>query len=387
MTIRKEKSEKEGIGMLIKNVVKKVLSVFTVISMIGFMCEQNIDSYAIEKNAKNKYQDLIISNGRNLCDKFKSDSALCKKLLYDKEHDTGILDEKKEQMLNEMGIMDQQLVSMDKKTIDSIENHEIISAVNVYYQVNSEGLLEKISADEIDEIASQTYENEIKKVKSDSILNKLWNSKAKAADRAYNNSRNDVNSGVLQQGIIVSTSNQSGVLRVWYKAEWLSSPHCRGIDICGVSTKYGTPLVDTVSVSHFYDYRVTNTTPRGHEVQHDSKTVVPKYYYNTRGVIATPNLYSSWSKIKSSNWYPYKMSLKEYIVIEYDLAIDKKNYKSTNMIIADYWHKKDTTTYQINPSFSSDCTISLGLTSQQEKTYTHVSPNLAANFTYSSGNK
>ena len=38
-------------------------------------------------------------------------------------------------------------------------------------------LLEKISADEIDEIASQTYENEIKKVKSDSILNKLWNSK------------------------------------------------------------------------------------------------------------------------------------------------------------------------------------------------------------------
>ena len=77
--------------------------------------------------------------------------------MYDKEHDTGILDEKKEQMLNEMGIMDQQLVSMDKKTIDSIENHEIISAVNVYYQVNSEGLLEKISADEIDEIASQTY--------------------------------------------------------------------------------------------------------------------------------------------------------------------------------------------------------------------------------------
>ena len=75
MTIRKEKSEKEGIGMLIKNVVKKVLSVFTVISMIGFMCEQNIDSYAIEKNAKNKYQNLIISNGRNLCDKFKSDSA------------------------------------------------------------------------------------------------------------------------------------------------------------------------------------------------------------------------------------------------------------------------------------------------------------------------
>lgn len=366
---------------------RKVICFIAIICMIQFLCIQNTRVYAAKMPVK-AYK-AIFSNGRNLFESFKEDSSLCKKLIYDRQEDTGLLDSSKEEELNEMGFFDSQIEKMDKETINNIQNHEVLEAANVYYQVNDKEELVKMSSDKIDSVISKKYENQIKKVDSRgyiSQLNKLWNMKAKAATKAYDYSKKSVNSGVLQQGVMITTTGKQGILRVWYQATWIESPHCRGIDICGVSVKYGTPVVSTVNTEYYYNYKVHNTYTT-QLIQHEEKTVVPKYYIKNNGVIASQNLYSQWSKIQSSNWTPYKMSLNEYIKIEYDVSIPSDKYKDLNLVVADYWHKKDSTTYQFNPSFSSDGTISLGLSSSQTSTYTHVAPNLAENFTYTSGNK
>lgn len=365
----------------------KIVSFIAIICMIQFLCIQNTHIYAAMKPSK--IFDSMYSNGRNLFNNFKKDSSLCKKLLYDKQEDTGLIDSSKEEELNEMGFFDSQIESMDKETIHNIENHEVVEAANVYYQVNEKNELVKMSSEKIDTIISKKYKSQIQNVDSEdylSWLDKLWNIKAKAATKAYDYSNKSVNSGVLQQGVMVTTTGEKGILRVWYQATWLESPHCRGIDICGVSVKYGTPVAKTVNAEYYYNYKVHNNVT-GQLIKHEENTVIPKYYVKNTGVIASQNLYSQWSKIQSSNWYPYKMSLNEYIKIEYDISIPSDNYKDLNLVIADYWHKKDSTTYQINPSFSTDGSISLGLSSSQTSTYTHIAPNLAENFTYTSGNK
>lgn len=333
--------------------------------------------------------NIMSGNGRNLFDTFKEDSPLCKKLIHERQKDTGLIDSSKEEKLNEMGFFDSQIESMDKETIDNIENHEVVQAANVYYQVNDKNELVELSSDKIDAVILKKYKSQIEKIDSKgylSRLNSLWNMKAKAATKAYDYSNKSVNSGVLQQGVMVTTTGEKGILRVWYQATWLESPHCRGIDVCGVSVKYGTPVVNSVNAEYYYNYQVHNTVSK-QRIKHEEKSVVPNYYVKNCGVIASQNLYSQWNRIETSNWYPYKMSLDEYIKIEFDISIPSNRYKDLNLVTADYWHKKDSTTYQINPSFSSDGTISLGLSSSQTTTYTHVAPNLAENFTYTSGNK
>lgn len=312
--------------------------------------------------------------------------------MYDREKETGILNSEKEEKLNELGIFDDQIESMNQETIDNIEKHEIVDASNEYYQVDEQkGTLVRIGAERIDKVIGEQYKDEIEKVSSNGILShiyNLWNPKAKAATiRGYDYSKKSVNSGILQQGVMVTTTGETGKLRVWYKATWITSPHCRGIDICGVYTSFGTPLVDTINTTYYYDYTVRDISPRGSVVRHEKNTVIPNYYYKSNGVIVSQNLYSQWKKIEASTLYPFAYTLDEYIQIEYDLAIPKSKYKDYNMVLADYWHKKDSTTYTINPTFSSDGTISLGLSSDKTSTYIHISPNLAANFTYSSGNK
>lgn len=366
---------------------RNIVSFIAVICMIQFSCIQNTHIYAAMKSSK--MYDSMISNGRNLLHNFKKDSSLCKKLLYDKQEDTGLIDSSKEEELNEMGFFDSQIESMDQETIQNIENHEVVQAANVYYQVNEKKELIQMSQDKIDTVISQKYKKQIQKVDSDDSSNwfdKLWNTKAKAATKAYDYSKKSVNSGVLQQGVMVTTTGEKGILRVWYQATWLESPHCRGIDICGVSVKYGTPVTRTVNTEYYYNYKVHNKYS-GQLIQHKEKTVTPKYYIKNNGVIVSQNLFSQWSKIQSSNWEPFKMSLNEYIKIEYDISIPSSNYRDLNLVVADYWHKKDSTTYQFNPSFSADGSISLGLSSSQTSTYTHIAPNLAENFTYTSGNK
>ncbi len=371
---------------------KKVVSAVAIVCALQFLCFQDMEVVALGKTTEEtNYKDNIVTtNGRDLRGKFKKDSSLCKKLLYDRESDTGKISSKIEQELNEEGIFDDQIESMSEEMLDGIENHDILEAVNLYYQVDKEGDLEIITPEKVDEVISEQYDTELEKVNEDGLLKKIfssWNVKASAATKAYNYSKNSVNSGVLQQGIMVTTTDEKGVLRVWYQATWLSSPHCRGIDICGVCTGFGTPEVSTIDTSYYYNYTVTDVSPKGGTVEHKEKTVTPKTYTKTNGVIVSQNLFSQWSKIESSTWYPFSMTLKEYIKIEYDLYIPSSRYKDRNVIVADYWHKKDSTTYDISPTFSSDGSISLGLTATQNSTYKHISPNLAENFTYSSSTK
>lgn len=332
------------------------------------------------------------SNARNLRYNFKKSSALCKKLLYDKVNNTGLLDEDKEETLNEYGILDEEIKTMDKSMLNGLSQGEIVCVNNMYYEEDDESQLKEMSQDAIDNTISEKYAKDISKVDTDSVLDKvykLWNQKVSARMINSDSSTSACNSGKLQQTVIVYTTAVKNKLQVYYMARWIDPPHSRGTDFCGVWIQKGTVDVNSVSTEYVCHYQVYNKSMGRNycakDVTNNGAPVIARK--EGKGVIVKKKLYTNWSELKVYNYKPFQLKwVNEYIKIQYDVYLSSGDFQYNN-VVGDYCHKTDSTQVNASVGFSSSGAISISFSGNSQSNYTHIAPNVSTTFYYSSSGK
>lgn len=305
---------------------------------------------------------------------------------------TGLLDEDTEEALNEFGILDEEIKTMDKSLLNGLSQGEIVCVNNMYYEEDDENQLKAMSQDAIDEIISKKYAKDISKVDTDSVLdkvNKLWNQKVSATMISSDTSTSACNSGKLQQTVIVYKTTAKDKLKVYYMARWLEPPHSRGTDFCGVWIQKGTVDVNSVSTEYVCHYQVYNTSMGRNicvkDVTNNGAPIIARK--EGRGVIVKKKLYSTWAELKGYTYKPFKLKwLNEYIKIQYDVCLSRGDFQYNN-VVGDYCHKTDSTQVNTSVGFSSSGAISLSFSGSTKSNYTHIAPNVSTTFYYSSSGK
>ncbi len=112
-----------------------IISFVTVFSLVF----GNMIGYCNFKQAiaKSKIKECkYYTNGHNLLDKYDSSSLLCKKLKYDYNINTGVLNKDVEKNLNSIGIFDSEIEDMDDRLLNSLNKCDEYSIAVTYSEEN-----------------------------------------------------------------------------------------------------------------------------------------------------------------------------------------------------------------------------------------------------------
>lgn len=151
--------------MFKKTCVQRISAIITAVGMVVSMTSYNMAKASeIEINKVNDDSALVgyETNANNLVDDYDEDSELCQKLELDYENSTTDLSEEREKEINEIGVFDSDIESLDDETVEKLDNAYSYSMSVMYYGENPEdGTLEELSKNETDEVIQDVYGEEI----------------------------------------------------------------------------------------------------------------------------------------------------------------------------------------------------------------------------------
>lgn len=121
--------------------------------------------------AKSKIRECkYYTNGHNLLDKYDRSSSLCKKLKYDYNINTGVLNKDVEKNLNSIGIFDSEIEDMDDRLLNSLNKCDEYSIAVTYYEENSDGVWVDMDSSDIDDYIEE-YSEELLEMDSRETFN------------------------------------------------------------------------------------------------------------------------------------------------------------------------------------------------------------------------
>lgn len=336
------------------------------------------------------------SNGTDLLKKYDEDSALCKKLLYDYEEDTGILDEGVERQLNAIGVFDSEIAGFDEETIEGLNAGQEYSVSISYATEEDDGEMEGMNQDDIDEVIEEEYTEEVEAVERDLSYNVLsaLDSPATALAKVKSSPIRVSESGAMKQVVVCVQMDKKAGIWVTYTATWLKEPVYRDTDVFGVSLDNATPITSTWTGEYTYTVQDKYIDYKGkhgsRQISYAKKLTCP--IFAPKGVAKSVDLYSSRSELdvinasSSLNIYPYTpyTYFKEHIINEsltmnFQCTIDDRKTRSTIVAAGHYKHSKKKNVVSPSISIATDG-LSVGFSVSDDAYFQEITNNAMLTF-------
>lgn len=349
--------------------MKKLMATMGMAGVFAYtICSISANVQAAEMIFEESMYGQYSTNGYNLANHEKKDSALCKMLKDEKKHNTGRLRHEIEEKLNEIGIFDEEIQNFDKEMIDLLNENGFLNVQIVYSGEDDNGAMRVLEPEEVDEVIEQKYINKNTTEKS-----------ASSAVSTYSASNSDTvtsPSGMLKQYIILAqSSSSSNLIYVQYCATWVAEPFYRNTDACAVSFKNASYEPDTLKGTYYCRYIEDNLTFNRETAYSVSKNL-EKYGELTRmtnGIVSEFDLYLSRTSITTASMFENietEVSI-DRINMNFYIRIENRNIDHV-VVVGDYWHEESAAS--INPSFSYDGkTASVSISPSFESYYNHIS--------------
>ena len=187
----------------------------------------------------------------------KDETVLDEYLNFERDKDTGHIDEKVEKELNRQGVFDDEIALLDNTAIESLNKAQVIEVVTEYLDIDENGEAEKMTSSEIDDFIEANYSDELKKYRND---NEGFIEKALKAiglvPREVNaaNQSNFSDSKCFKKTIIITQQTKgSNWAHVVVYFTWLSEPEVRNTDVAFVYFA-DADLMDSPNISCKYYY-------------------------------------------------------------------------------------------------------------------------------------
>ena len=307
------------------------------------------------------------TNGYNLANHEKKDSALCEILNEEKKNSTGKLKYEVEEKLNEIGIFDEEIQNFDEEMVELLNENGFLNVQIVYSGEDENGTMRVLEPEEVDELIEQKYDN----VDSE-------NESVSAAISTYASSNSDFvtsPSGMLKQYIILAQSSSSNLIYVQYCATWVTEPYYRNTDACAVSFENASYQPDTFKGTYYCNYVENNLSYNKKTTYAVTKdlTSYGELTKKTNAIVSEFDLYLSRSGITTASIcsnIETAVSI-DRINMNFYIRIQNRNIDHV-VVVGDYWHEESSVS--INPSFSFDGeTASVSISPTVESYYNHIS--------------
>lgn len=353
----------------------------------------------------------------------ENESALEQYLDIQAEQNTTDFNPEVEEELNEAGLFDDEIKTIDKDIINDINNGKDFEVYNNYYLIieNTEdnkknndldgtdkpiynndildiseldlrtldtedlNIKNKFKAielndDVVDSIIETIYEDEIEESSLLSKINNIITHKVNAKNHVASdyNSKNGskLNSGVIKMTVIITQHNKEKDVNISYTANWLTPPHHRLNDAFGVHLDNGTFIKNSVKTKYSCKEKCFNLKTK--------KTTYKNLSYNENGklickgstVASIANLKDD--TIKNNNALMYNNNI---IIITITAKAHIKNTsKSIRYIIAYgmYYHQQYIKNLNISAGMSIDGSGSISFSPSVSKKMYPVRPNAQA---------
>lgn len=311
-------------------------------------------------------QEPVVSsedNYPNLQDNYQEGSPLCEKLQDDYNNDTTQLSPQVERELNEAGVFDSAIEELDDETIETLENSINTAVTNSYVSVDEKtGEMKEMSNDEVDKfIETQTETGD-------------YRDDPQVSAAAYNEgTASEMDSTrVMKQTIYACQNSKGAAVQVTATASWLTEAYYKGIDVFGVSIKYGDINTSTYSCTHKANFVHMNYTTL--KLETTKKQTAPTSYYNTNnGVAYRVNLFGDRPSMDKYDQY-----CQETIIVKF--TCNPHGNEKTIEFISHYFHAESNTVYTPNISIGADG-ISINVSGSSSVSYTAMDRNPKLSFT------
>lgn len=377
----KDISKKNNLEMKMEEeMIKKIISVISIIGIVTInIVAPSEDIYAkeIKKNESEDRRGQVLdytNNANNLIEDADENNAMTKILNENKKNNSGILSEEIEITLNEIGVFDDEIQDFPDELVNLMENGYNYSVYINYSAVNSDGAIESLSEDEINEYFEEKLKEE-KKDKLESLLGiESVNVSAKSATDIATSK-----SGMLKQLLTLSQTSAGGKIYVFYSAIWVETPYYRNTDACAITLKNATIDKSTLGCSYGCVYTESFMAGTQYKSYNYSYTEDVKKKGTlsclVSGAVATFDLHGSRSEIialaaggTTRKYTTDRINLYCYATID--------NKKDWTYVVAqgDYWHQESS--FSLNPSFSYSAEgASFSISPKYEKDYNHITEN------------
>lgn len=363
-----------------------IISFVTVFSLVF----GNMIGYCNFKQAiaKSKIKECkYYTNGHNLLDKYDSSSLLCKKLKYDYNINTGVLNKDVEKNLNSIGIFDSEIEDMDDRLLNSLNKCDEYSIAVTYSEENSDGVWVDMDSSDIDDYIEEEYSEELLEMDSREKFNLFSIGAKKASAKTVESGWKVSNSKKVKQYLVMTDYAGTKDVRVAYTVQWIKEPVNRDKDVIGITLNNMSPCTSTWGGS--YSYRIhdiyTGIINSGKIV--DTCKVVKLPVSNTKnsadGMATTVDLYSSRKELLAmqASGGIVESILDDKIHIMFDCNI--LNKKSKVVACGSYLHS--TKNYCASPSISfSGGAVSIGVSASKNTNFDLITNNpvVTASFSY-----
>lgn len=306
---------------------------------VGLLLTSTFSTIIAEANEANK--SIIIeyeTNAYNLKSNFNKNSELCHKLQKDADKSSTQLNEKIEKELNKIGVFDSDIVGLDQNTVDELNNAYLCSVKVMYYEENlSDGTLDEMSPDKIDELIKKVYEDKAEKNISSKDIT------------TYSNPDDRISpSGKMRQVLFVSQQSKNTNVKVSYTTTWLERPTYKKTDVAGVYLKNATPINSSWEAHHRCEYTDHYNNPYQVFNQQVSYTTV-----SNDGMAAKFQLYDGEQLLDIKD---------ESFSMSFYCKIDNKTSMEYISAFGEYWHCKTNKNYSPGISINtSGISLSLGV--------------------------
>ena len=335
-------------------ILKKIISCMVI---AGLMVDVN--SSCIIVNAANHMSKGIRSgetNAANLRQYENEESALVKKLEYDRGVHNTKLSNQLEKKLNEVGLFDNEINMLDEDIVNRIEDSEYTEVSVIYYKEGVSGDKIEMTQEEIDELIVEEIEKgDIEYDERDeNIIEKILQSigiipiEVKAAKSSHDTKKSP--SGALKTYIIASQSKKGEKIYVTYTATWLKEAWYREKDVLGVNTENVVFHKSSIKCDHWatlktYNGNGTNQKTISKHTQPTNKQV------NAKSIAYTVNLFGNRSDMCAwtANDY-YQEYVNEFITIQFTCEPNNTTSEDCITIASQYFHWEDNAS--VTPSIS-----------------------------------
>lgn len=312
-------------------------------------------------------QEPVVScedNYPNLQDNYQEGSPLCEKLQDDYNNDTTQLSPQVERELNEAGVFDSAIEELDDETIEELEN-SINTAVTISYVSVDEktGEMKEMSNDEVDNfIETQAETGDYRDDPQVSVA-------------AYNEgTASEIDSTrVMKQTIYACQNSKGAAVQVTATASWLTEAYYKGIDVFGVSLKYGDlNKSSSFSCTHKANFVHMNYTTLKLETT-QKQTSPSSYVLEDSGIAYRVNLFGDRPSMDKYDQY-----CQETIIVKFSCK-PHGNEKSVQLT-SHYYHAESNKVYTPAVNIGTGG-ISISISGGSSVSYTEMDRNPQLSFT------